>query len=297
MHHWPSCNGHSSIRRVFTRISGFSVSVLFEIEPLLIRGIQVDTPRTSLPFINYLHTILGFISGNSKWPIGLMQRIVRVLWLLKSINLHKTDRVPSIPWMARPVLSSLFHVRIGRIKMRSKIIRYTVRRNGPWSLLDHRIRLVLGYTMIVAFSSMADFNVRLPAGHGNQSAVQLLMIIRDSLDCVTQFNLTSVSVIVDWTSVNNLIDTLEESPNALTNQSLIRLLSSGIQNVVSQIISSISKELNRINDESLEQAIHSKASRSSIVLRNPILPRSLQTVFIQQASPCRRWEVTFWILT
>lgn len=94
------------------------------------RRIQVDTRRISQLFISYLHTIRGFISGNSKWLIGLMQRIARVLWILKSTNLHKMDRVRSIPWMARPVLSSLFHVRIGRIKMRSKIIHYTVRKNG-----------------------------------------------------------------------------------------------------------------------------------------------------------------------
>ena len=100
---------------------------LFRNREVAQRCIQVDTPIISPLFSNYSASILGLASGNSKWPTRSMQRIPRVPWRLKSTNPHRTGPVRSTRPTGRPVLSSLFHVRIGPIKMKSKTIPYTVR--------------------------------------------------------------------------------------------------------------------------------------------------------------------------
>jgi hypothetical protein len=98
----------------------------------------------------------------------------------------------------------------------------------------------------------------LPGGNDNTSLLNLVVYIRDTFDCITQFNLTSVSVIPDSSSIFDLMNTFQNSPNSLTTNPIVQLLSSGNQNTVGQILTSISQQFNKINIESLENAVSSK---------------------------------------
>jgi hypothetical protein len=54
------------------------------------------------------------------------------------------------------------------------------------------------------------------------------------------------------------MNTFQNSPNSLTTNTIIQLLSSGNQNTVGQILTSILQQFNKINTESLENAVSSK---------------------------------------
>jgi len=54
------------------------------------------------------------------------------------------------------------------------------------------------------------------------------------------------------------MNTFQNSPNSLTTNPIVQLLSSGNQNTVGQILTSISQQFNKINTESLETAVSSK---------------------------------------
>ena len=122
---------------------------------------------------------------------------------------------------------------------------------------------VLGPTSIIAFSSVSDFQVRLPASDSNTSLLQLSVIIRDDLDCITEANISSVSVLTDVTGITAMINTLQTSVDSLTSDPLVQLLSSGSQNTVSQILTSIATELNLISRQDVDTAV------SSTVLAHP----------------------------
>ncbi len=105
---------------------------------------------------------------------------------------------------------------------------------------------------------MSDFEVRLPWGNDNTSLLNLVIQIRDILDCVTEFNMTSVIVTPDSSSVSDLVTAFQNSGNSLTTNPIIQLLSSGNQNTVGQILTSISQQFNQINKKSLANAVSSK---------------------------------------
>jgi hypothetical protein len=111
---------------------------------------------------------------------------------------------------------------------------------------------------MIAFSFVSDFEVRLPWGNDQTSLLNLVIQIRDILDCVTEWNMTSVIVTPDSSSVSDLMNTFQNSPDSLTTNPVVQLLSSGNQNTVGQILTSISQQFNQINKESLENAVSSK---------------------------------------
>ena len=110
---------------------------------------------------------------------------------------------------------------------------------------------------IIAFSSVSDFQVRLPASDSNTSLLQLSVIIRDDLDCIAEANISAVSVLSDVSGITAMINTLQTSVDGLTSDPLVQLLSSGSQNAVSQILTSIAKELNLISHENVDAAVSS----------------------------------------
>ncbi len=99
--------------------------------------------------------------------------------------------------------------------------------------------------IMIAFSPISDFEVLLPAGE-----LQLIIQIRDTLDCITEVNLT-VNVLSDS------IDLIKNLQNPKDN-SIDQLLTSGNQNIVGQVITSISQEFNKMNSETINKAISSK---------------------------------------
>ena len=110
---------------------------------------------------------------------------------------------------------------------------------------------------MIAFSSVETLQVRLPAGNVNTSLLYIYAYIRDTLDCVTKVNLSSVVVISDLSQMNSLIDSLQNSNNGITNNPLVQMLASENQNTVSQVIISLSQEFNKINNQAIENAVTS----------------------------------------
>ncbi len=112
--------------------------------------------------------------------------------------------------------------------------------------------------MILAFSSVSTIQLRLPAGTDNQSLIHIVGFIRDTLDCVTEFNLSSVTVVSDFTEITNLVNSLQNSSSRITTNLFVQMLASGNQNTIGQVISSLSQEFNKINNQTVENAIASE---------------------------------------
>ena len=110
---------------------------------------------------------------------------------------------------------------------------------------------------MIAYSPISTFRAQLPPGNGSTYSLGLIIFIRDRRDCLTQWNLTSVSVLPDPTDLNNLINSLENSSNGSSTNPSVRLLSSGETNTVDQLINSLSQQLNQMNSETLDNAVSS----------------------------------------
>ena len=110
---------------------------------------------------------------------------------------------------------------------------------------------------LVAFSTLSTFMVRLPAGDEQNSILHMAIYIRDGLDCVQQVNMSPLVVSVDEEGIQNFINSFQGSANDINENPIIQLLSSGNQNVVGQVLSSVSQEFNRMNSENLDTAVSS----------------------------------------
>ena len=110
---------------------------------------------------------------------------------------------------------------------------------------------------MIGFSSVPNFDVHLPGGDNVTSSLSLQMTIQDSWGCMAQVNLSTVVVRAETMMINDVIDHIQTHPQSLNNHSLIRLLSSGNQNIVSQVLNSFSSELNRMTDDNQQQAVSS----------------------------------------
>ncbi|CAF4055669.1 unnamed protein product, partial [Adineta steineri] len=120
--------------------------------------------------------------------------------------------------------------------------------------------------LMIAYSSVSDFQVRLPSGDNQTSLLNIVISIRDLLDCVVEVNMSSVDVIVDSVGINDLMTSLQTSPNALPNNPIVQLLSSGNQNTVGQILTAISQQFNQLNSENIDQAISSGIPAATILV-------------------------------
>ena len=95
--------------------------------------------------------------------------------------------------------------------------------------------------LTIAFSSQSSFKVYLPSGEN-----QILVVeIRDQLNCLTKFNLSSISVATDYQLNTNL-------------------LSTGNQNTVSQLLTSFSQQFNQINQQNIDKAVSNGIPLSTI---------------------------------
>ena len=111
--------------------------------------------------------------------------------------------------------------------------------------------------LIIAFSSVSDFTIRLPSPDTNQTQLNLLVTIRDTLDCVISVNLSAVNVTVDTSSINQLVEQLSSPTSLLATSPLVRLLSSGNQNIVAQLVGSLSQHFNQIDGKNIGDAVSS----------------------------------------
>lgn len=166
--------------------------------------------------------------------------------------------------------SSLSLAQIGSTKMASKTIHSTVGHphflqqsfSSPF-ILDRWIDT--STTMLIAFSSVPIFSVYLPPGVDPSFILHLVMSIRDTMNCIAQVNLSSVTVRSDIDALDQLMNDFQTS----TNNPLLSLLSTGNQNSVAQVLGSLSQQVNQINTRLINQTI----SRLSIV--RSLCPHSL----------------------
>ena len=84
---------------------------------------------------------------------------------------------------------------------------------------------------MLAFSLVSTIDLLIPAPSVNGSSMNIVAYIRDTYDCVTELNMSSVLVQSDFTGINSL-------PSS-TNSSLMQMLASGNQNRISQVITSL----------------------------------------------------------
>jgi hypothetical protein len=111
--------------------------------------------------------------------------------------------------------------------------------------------------LMIAFSSVSSFLVQLPSGGANTSLLNVVVWIRDRLDCVTEVNMSTIRVVVDSAGVNDLLKNVQGSSTGIVSNPMIQLLASGNQNTVGQVIVSLSQQLNQMNGDSLDKAISS----------------------------------------
>jgi hypothetical protein len=143
--------------------------------------------------------------------------------------------------------------------MESKIIHFIVLIYCKKLILEKIYLIVLVWTtdrsnlLTIGFSSMSTFDIQLPAG----DVMNLIVHIRDTFECVTEYNMSSVSVIPDTTVINNLINNLQVSTSAANNNPIVQLLTGGNQNTVGQVITSLSQVFNNMNTQSIQNAVSS----------------------------------------
>jgi hypothetical protein len=118
--------------------------------------------------------------------------------------------------------------------------------------------------MIIAFSSVSDIQVRLPSGSDNTSLLNIMIYIRDKLDSSAEYNISSITVVSDAQGIIQLINILQNPTNSPSSNSIIQLLAIENQNIVGQMITSLSQQLNKMNIESIENAILNGISATSI---------------------------------
>ncbi|CAF3897839.1 unnamed protein product [Rotaria sordida] len=119
-----------------------------------------------------------------------------------------------------------------------------------YTWIDDPLKLTM-----IAFSPISDFQVRLPA-----EKLNLIVHIRDTLDCVREFNLMSINVELDPKRTGDLINQLQSK----TTNPIIQLLSSGNQNIVGQVITSLSQQFNQMNNESVNKAVSNGIPAASV---------------------------------
>jgi hypothetical protein len=120
--------------------------------------------------------------------------------------------------------------------------------------------------MIVAFSSVSDIQVRLPSGSDNTSLLNIIIYIRDKLDSTAEFNISSITVVSDTQGIIELINILQNPTSSLSSSSIIQLLASNNQNIVGQMITSLSQQLNTMNIENVENVVSNGVSATSVIV-------------------------------
>ncbi|CAF3751894.1 unnamed protein product, partial [Rotaria sp. Silwood1] len=118
--------------------------------------------------------------------------------------------------------------------------------------------------LMIAFSPVSLFQVHLPVGDDQTFILNIVIYVRDLLDCLTEVNMSSVSVVPDSSAITNLINNLQSSSNSIQNNPIVQLLASGNQNIVGQVITSVSQQFNKMNSESLDNAASNGVPLASI---------------------------------
>ena len=108
--------------------------------------------------------------------------------------------------------------------------------------------------IFVTYSSVEIFDVLFPFGDH-----QLIISIRDKRDCVTQWNLTTVSVQPDSIDLTDLLVSSSSNP-------VQQLLTNGNPTTKTQVMNIISYEMNQNNAEFIQNASSSQLRRGHQLL-------------------------------
>jgi len=104
---------------------------------------------------------------------------------------------------------------------------------------------MLGYT------NESIYQLKLPGSIDKTVSLHIIVHIRDRFDCVTDFNLSLVTVSADLRLITQLIDNLQEP--------IIELLSNANdENTIGQIVTSISHLINQLDNQLMHSALSSK---------------------------------------
>ncbi|CAF1390512.1 unnamed protein product, partial [Adineta ricciae] len=120
--------------------------------------------------------------------------------------------------------------------------------------------------VMIAFSSVTQFQLQLPAGNEQTAMLNLVVYVRDLLDCVTEVNMSAVHVIADTVAINQLMESIQisSSSTTLSDNPTVQLLSSGNQNIVGQVLTSFSQQLNLMENTSVAKATSSGISAATV---------------------------------
>ena len=108
---------------------------------------------------------------------------------------------------------------------------------------------------MIAFSAISTFQVRFPAVNVPTAILHLIIFFRDQLDCIGEFNMSSITVVSDSAGIADLINDLQSSSNEITNNPIVQILAGGNQNAVEPVITAISQQFNQMNSKSMEKPI------------------------------------------
>jgi len=112
--------------------------------------------------------------------------------------------------------------------------------------------------LFIGSSPVSDYEVRLPSGDEQTSMLNLIVSIRDQMDCSVDYNLSSILIRSDLTDITNLIQ------NQTKTNPIIELLSFANQNTIGQVLSSISQQVNQISEKNINRTISNGISAASI---------------------------------
>lgn len=270
--HRVATNGNGCQTSIPMSIHGFSVGVfsfrpIFSPDSSIEFSPQVETPVISLHSPSSSHRSRKWFVGSLKSFIPLHLEQVRVLLFSESI-----DRL----WMAHVLLNLKmahyshdfgFLVSIGWTTVALRIICFTVRN---FIIVNIELRRAVSRAfvawsfepserMLIAFSTSPLFDIYLPIG-----SFHFFVSIRDKQLTATEYNLTSVLVQSDRTTIQDLSKNLS-----------LAILAFGNQNTIAQIVTSISQDLNQANDDMMNDPVSSACRTSTISLYDRSLLFSL----------------------
>jgi hypothetical protein len=112
--------------------------------------------------------------------------------------------------------------------------------------------------VILGFTTQSSFQLRLPAGDDKNSLLNMSVHIRDMIDCVTAYNLQTITVLPDSAGIAALMNVVQKPGNEANSNPLGQLLASGNQNTVGQILTSLSQVFNKLSNASMQSAVASE---------------------------------------
>ena len=117
---------------------------------------------------------------------------------------------------------------------------------------------------MLGFTTQNTFQVRMPMGDSNSTLLHLVVRVRDTFGCVTEMNMSSISVLPDTHNITEFMTAVQLTYNNTLNDSRITsnpfiqiLYGSGNENNVCQLLISISQVLDHKDKQSLLKSITS----------------------------------------